>query len=114
MKKEFFTFTGTAGNSLSAVIWLPEKTPKLLFQITHGMTEHMGRYERLAEKLTEQGIVTAGFDLPGHGRNPGRPDCASFGEAGWTQTLTDMQTFSEMCHVIVRKASDKLLCKLFL
>ena len=84
-----------AGNSLSAVIWLPEKTPKLLFQITHGMTEHMGRYERLAEKLTEQGIVTAGFDLPGHGRNPGRPDCASFGEIGWTQTLADMQAFSE-------------------
>ena len=52
MKKELFTFTGTAGNSLSAVIWLPEKTPKLLFQITHGMTEHMGRYEKLAEKLT--------------------------------------------------------------
>ena len=51
MKKELFTFTGTAGNSLSAVIWLPEKTPKLLFQITHGMTEHMGRYEKLAEKL---------------------------------------------------------------
>ena len=40
MKKELFTFTGTAGNSLPAVIWLPEKTPKLLFQITHGMTEH--------------------------------------------------------------------------
>lgn len=95
MKKELFTFTGTAGNSLSAVIWLPEKTPKLLFQITHGMTEHMGRYEKLAEKLTEQGIVTAGFDLPGHGRNPGRPDCASFGEIGWTQTLADMQAFSE-------------------
>ena len=95
MKKELFTFTGTTGNSLSAVIWLPEKTPKLLFQITHGMTEHMGRYEKLAEKLTEQGIVTAGFDLPGHGRNPGHPDCASLGEAGWTQTLADMQSFSE-------------------
>ena len=95
MKKELFTFTGTAGNSLSAVIWLPEKTPKLLFQITHGMTEHMGRYEKLAEKLAEQGIATAGFDLPGHGRNPGHPDCASFGETGWTQTLADMQAFSE-------------------
>lgn len=78
MKKELFTFTGTAGNSLSAVIWLPEKTPKLLFQITHGMTEHMGRYERLAEKLAERGIVTAGFDLPGHGRKPGTPGLCIF------------------------------------
>lgn len=95
MKKELFTFTGTAGNSLSAILYLPEGEPKLIFQITHGMTEHMGRYEELAEKLTEQGIVTAGFDLPGHGRNPGHPDCASFGETGWIQTLADMQTFSE-------------------
>ena len=93
MKKELFTFTGTAENSLPAVIWLPEGEPKLLFQITHGMTEHMGRYEELAEKLAEQGIVTAGFDLPGHGRNPGHPDCASFGKSGWTQTLTNMQVF---------------------
>lgn len=96
MKKELFTFTGTAENSLSAVLYFPEGEPKLLFQITHGMTEHMGRYEELAEKLAEQGIVTAGFDLPGHGRNPGHPDCASFGESGWTQTLADMQAFSQL------------------
>ena len=50
MKKELFTFTGTAGNSLSAILYLPE----------------------------------------------GHPDCASFGESGWAQTLADMQAFSEL------------------
>ncbi|MDY3918800.1 MAG: alpha/beta hydrolase [Candidatus Limivivens sp.] len=43
-----------------------------MLQISHGMTEHIGRYEKLAEMLTSQGIVVAGFDLRGHGRNGGR------------------------------------------
>lgn len=81
MKKEFF--------------WSPEGEPKLILQVTHGMTEHMGRYEELALKLAGHGIATAGFDLPGHGRNPGRPDCATFGKDGWMQTLQDIQAFSE-------------------
>ena len=82
MKIERFSFSGTAGNALEAYIWSPDGEPKVILQVTHGMTEHMGRYEKLAEELAAQGVVTAGFDLPGHGRNPGRPDCASFGESG--------------------------------
>ena len=94
MKKERFTFSGTGGNGREAYIWSPEGEAKLLLQITHGMTEHMERYEKLAERLAEHGIVTAGFDLPGHGRNPGKPDCASFGKQGWEETLADMHAFS--------------------
>ena len=90
MKIDRFSFSGTAGNALEAYIWSPDSEPKVILQVTHGMTEHMGRYEKLAEELAAQGVVTAGFDLPGHGRNPGRPDCASFGEFGWIQTLADM------------------------
>ena len=96
MKIERFSFSGTAGNALEAYIWSPDGEPKVILQVTHGMTEHMGRYEKLAEELAAQGVVTAGFDLPGHGRNPGRPDCASFGESGWKQTLADMHAFSQL------------------
>ena len=96
MKIERFSFSGTAGNALEAYIWSPDSEPKVILQVTHGMTEYMGRYEKLAEELAAQGVVTAGFDLPGHGRNPGRPDCASFGESGWKQTLADMHAFSRL------------------
>lgn len=76
------------------MIWLPENEPKAILQITHGMTEHMGRYERLALELTKQGIVVAGFDLKGHGTNGElNHTCASFGENGWDDTLEDMHQF---------------------
>ena len=72
---------------LPGVLWLPEGECRLALQVVHGMTEHMGRYEKFAEHMTAAGIAVAGFDLPGHGRNPGDPDCASMGELGWTRTL---------------------------
>lgn len=80
---------------LPGKIWIPEGTPRMVLQISHGMTEHIGRYEKFAKKLTEQGIVVAGFDLRGHGQNDGDPACASFGEGGWQATIRDMHLFYE-------------------
>lgn len=83
----------TINDTLPAVIWQPEQEVKLVLQITHGMTEHMGRYETLAADLCSQGIVVAGFDLRGHGKRPGNPEIASFGEGGWEASLEDMHQF---------------------
>jgi len=91
MKKEMITIAGCDGLPIRVIIWTPEEAPKALLQITHGMTEHIGRYGRLAESCTARGIAVAGFDLRGHGANPGDPHCASFGENGWDATLQDMQ-----------------------
>ena len=55
------------GRNLPARIWQPEGEVKAVLQITHGMTEHMGRYEAFADALCARGIVVAGFDLRGHG-----------------------------------------------
>ena len=91
--KLFFEFTGHEEITLSAVIWQPEQEIKGVLQITHGMTEHMGRYEALAEYLCRYGIAVAGFDLRGHGKNPGDPEIASFGEGGWAASIEDMRLF---------------------
>ena len=91
--KLFFEFTGHEEITLSAVIWQPEQEIKGVLQITHGMTEHMGRYEALAEYLCRHGIAVAGFDLRGHGKNPGDPEIASFGEGGWAASIEDMRLF---------------------
>ena len=99
MKEEYFEFEGDNHFQLPAVIWLPEEEPKMMVQIIHGMTEHMGRYEHLAEVLTAAGIGVAGFDLRGHGKSaPGVP-CASFGEGGWEATLKDVHLF----HLTLKK-----------
>lgn len=41
--------------------------PWAVLQVTHGMAEHLLRYEALAEYLNEQGIVVIGHDHLGHG-----------------------------------------------
>ena len=66
---------------------------KAVLQITHGMTEHMGRYEAFAQYLQSMGIAVAGFDLRGHGKNPGDAEVASFGEGGWSASIEDMRLF---------------------
>lgn len=93
MKVETIRFEGAGGVSLHGNLWLPDKEPCMVLQIAHGMTEHIGRYEKVAEKLTSKGIVVAGFDLRGHGRNGGDLSCASFGEGGWEASLEDIHLF---------------------
>ena len=86
-------FHGCDGTALPVRIWMPEGRPKLILQITHGMTEHMGRYENFAREMNARGIGVAGFDLRGHGQNPGDPLVASFGPDGWEASLQDMHLF---------------------
>ena len=93
MRKEEFELTGFGGTKLPAVVWLPDGETKRILQITHGMTEHIGRYEAFARQMTAQGIVVAGYDLRGHGKNSGSADVASFGEDGWEASLQDMHLF---------------------
>ena len=93
MKSETIMFEGTDGYKLPACIWTPDRELKSIVQLAHGMTEHMGRYESLAESLCKEGIALAGFDLRGHGRNPGDSKCAAFGEGGWDKSLEDMHLF---------------------
>jgi len=96
MKTETFEFAGYSGTNLPAYIWLPDGELKAVLQVTHGMTEHMGRYEAFAEYLCPQGIAVAGFDLRGHGKNPGDAEVASFGEGGWAASIEDMRLFYEL------------------
>ena len=96
MKTEMLQFTGFSGTNLPAVIWQPEGEIKAVLQITHGMTEHMGRYERFAASLCSQGVAVAGFDLRGHGKNGGDPNVASCGKGGWEASIQDMHLFFEL------------------
>ena len=96
MKKEQWIFKGYKDMPLYAVCWLPEEDVKGVLQVTHGMTEHIDRYEDFAQFLTAQGIAVAGFDLRGHGHNPGSRQVASLGEEGWEASLEDMHLFFVM------------------
>ena len=109
MTTERFEFFGYNHEKLPAVIWWPEGPVKSVLQITHGMTEHMDRYETLAKELTEKGIAVAGFDLRGHGRNPGDNIVASFGKDGWEASIEDMQLFFSRLRCIFPKSTHFML-----
>ena len=51
--------------------WAPKGTPKAVICLLHGVGEHIGRYEHVAEALTEKGYALLGFDLRGHGKSAG-------------------------------------------
>lgn len=88
--QEIYTYKNTTEDEVQAQIWLPNGEVKCVLQVVHGMTEHIGRYEKLANYLTQEGVAVAGFDLRGHGvKGKGIP-CASFGEEGWEATLEDI------------------------
>lgn len=91
--KQYFEFIGHGAIALPAVIWQPEQKTKAVLQITHGMTEHMGRYAHFGEDLCQYGVAVAGFDLRGHGKNAGDPAVAGFGPGGWEASVEDMRLF---------------------
>lgn len=93
MKTEILQFAGFKGRNLPAVIWQPEGEIKAVLQVAHGMTEHMGRYERFAADLCSQGVAVAGFDLRGHGKNGGDSNVASCGKGGWAASVEDMHLY---------------------
>lgn len=96
MKTETFDFSGFNNHNLPSMLWLPDGEMKALLQITHGMTEHIGRYDTFAKEMTAVGIAVAGFDLRGHGRNPGDQAVASFGNDGWEASIADMKAFYDL------------------
>ncbi len=68
MNKTVFKVPSTDGiHTLHGVIYLPDGAPRGYFHIVHGMTEHIGRYDRLMTELAEEGYITFGYDHLGHG-----------------------------------------------
>lgn len=54
-----------------AVQWMPpeDQTIRAIVQITHGMCEHIERYDHFARFLAKQGFVVCGQDNIGHGKS---------------------------------------------
>ncbi len=68
MEKEALCLKSSDGvHTLSGIIYLPEGEAKGLFHIVHGMTEHIGRYDRFMTDMADAGYIVFGYDNLGHG-----------------------------------------------
>lgn len=61
------TFTDAAGVIIHFSVW-KSGTPKAVIQLAHGLGEHSGRYEGLAQQLVTAGYTVYADDHRGHGR----------------------------------------------
>lgn len=73
-----------APDSLALHGWHPPAggpAPWAVLALVHGIGSHGGSFAPLAEALTDEGVIVAAVDLPGHGRSPGRRGDAPSWEA---------------------------------
>ena len=123
MWTEVIEYVGTDGLRIPCTVWRPERQrPRLVVQVLHGMTEHIGRYAFFAQALTEKGIAVAGVDLRGHGHYYPKASCATFGRNGWEQSLEDLdgcqrllrQCFKEVPQVLMGFSLGSFLVREYL
>jgi len=83
------TFTASDGENLALYDWpLPAlPTPRAAVLLVHGLGEHAGRYNPLAQWLTHEGFAVRGYDQYGHGHSNG----ARGGLSHPTRLLDDLQ-----------------------
>ena len=93
-----FTFLSSDGKTqLHAMQWLPVETPRAVLQISHGVAEHIGRYDGFARYLNEQGLAVVGHDHLGHGGSlPEGGTPVYFGDGTpWETVVADIQLLHE-------------------
>jgi alpha-beta hydrolase superfamily lysophospholipase len=83
------------GISITAYRWDPPGEPRGIVQLTHGMGEHLLRYEPLAEALTGAGFVVVGQDHRGHGATAQDGAWGALGAGGWDELVRDIGRLSD-------------------
>ncbi|MBN2470693.1 MAG: lysophospholipase [Anaerolineae bacterium] len=71
MRHETGTLVAGDGVALFTQQWLPEGAPVAGVLLVHGVAEHSGRYQHVAEFLTGRAYGVYTLDLRGHGKSPG-------------------------------------------
>lgn len=66
------TFDGVSGVPIVYDVWTPDIDPTGVVLICHGYAEHARRYDHVAQRFGEAGLLTYALDLRGHGRSGGR------------------------------------------
>lgn len=68
------TFDGVGGVRIVYDTWTPDAPagPKAVLVLSHGFGEHARRYDHVAQRFGDAGLVTYALDHRGHGRSGGK------------------------------------------
>jgi alpha-beta hydrolase superfamily lysophospholipase len=110
-------------NTLCGKVYVPDGEIKGLFQIVHGMSEHIGRYDCFMGFLADNGFVAFGHDHVGHGKTAMR--CGSFGyiaeKDGYKVLVDDVGVFARAViedfpikkHVLMGHSMGSFIARLY-
>src|SRR5262245_10775011 len=70
--------------------WVPDGYPRAIVLVAHGMSEHAGRYARVAGALTDSGYAVYAPDHRGHGRTSSSTGVGRVGPSGIEAVLDDL------------------------
>jgi len=78
--------------------WLPENKPLAVIQIVHGMAEHSGCYQELAEYFQKEGFALYSNDHRGHGKTT--VNVENYGhladDVTWQTLLEDLKLLNDL------------------
>lgn len=101
IKKEAYFNSSTGVNKIRTLIWFDDEvTPVAVFQIAHGVCEHIGRYDEFARFLASNGYVVCGNDHIGHGKSVDTMEDLGFTaeKDGYRRFVDDMHILYSIMH----------------
>lgn len=103
IRTEAYYHSTNGEDMIRAVLWRnDEKAPIGVFQIAHGLTEHINRYDRFARFLAEYGFVVCGNDHLGHGK--AAAEAGKLGDFGAPDTDVRMvDDMNKLSNIMKRK-----------
>lgn len=65
-------FDGLGGVRIVYDVWTPDTSPRAVVVLAHGLGEYARRYDHVAQRFEQAGLVTYALDHRGHGRSGGK------------------------------------------
>lgn len=96
--EEFYFDSKDGKTKIRALKWTPDSEIKAVLQISHGMLEHMERYDEFASYMADNGVLVVGNDHLGHGSSiNSEEDRGYFSETeGYHVLIEDMYRLMEI------------------
>ncbi|MBO7121953.1 MAG: alpha/beta hydrolase [Treponema sp.] len=93
MTTNTFYQTMQDGTEINVMRWIPDGDPKGVIQLSHGMSEHCLRYDKMGSILAENGWVLSAHDHRGHGKTAQKAEARGTGMFGY---LADKDGFNKV------------------
>ncbi len=98
--EDFYFDSSTGSNRIRARKCIPDGQPKAIVQISHGIAEHIDRYDDFMSFLAANGYVAVGNDHLGHGKSIAKPEEKGIfaPTGGWSYVVDDMDKLRDIMH----------------